>query len=401
MTPLKKTNTVPTIAAVVLFIAMAAYFGFYAWRSTREALVTSPAVKTTLTETADITGIAVREETVLASDRTYVFVSAEDGKDIAKGAVIASAMDSEAALERAGRKHELENEISYLQTMLSGITTTDDLTLRDDAIRTAVLAISACTATGDLSGLDGACVELSSLVFSDNSTASQSDLDALKSELDGIENSTYSDAEDITAPEAGLFTTIVDGYEGLTPDKLSDLSPADVKQMVSDKGTVPAGTIGKLVTGFRWYFAGVMADADAAKLSEGNTVTVSFGRYYSGTIKMRVEHISTSSGGQRAVVLSSLYALSDTLAMRAADAEIICSEYTGLRVPTKALHVDENGNSFVYMVTADQVAVKPVKTICETGDYFLVSIETDADALREGDEVVVSGKNVHAGMVIN
>jgi putative membrane fusion protein len=380
---------------------MAAYFGFYAWRSSREALVTSPAVKTTLTETADVTGIAVRDETVIASDRAYVFVSAGDGKDISKGAVIASAMDSEAALERAGRKHELENEISYLETMLSGITTSDDLSRRDDAIRSAVLAISACTATGNLTGLDGACVELSSLVFSDDTAVSESDLDALKSELESIENSTYSDSEDITAPESGIFTTILDGFENLTPDTLSDLSPADVKQMLSDQGTIPTGAIGKLVTGFRWYFAGVMSDADAEKLSEGTSVNVSFGRNYGDTVKMRVEHISTASGGQRAVVLSSLYALSDTLAMRAADAEIICSECTGLRVPTKALHVDVDGNSFVYLVTADQVAVKTVETLCETGDYFLVAIGTDADALREGDEVVVSGNNVHEGMIID
>ncbi|NCC68725.1 MAG: hypothetical protein EOM14_11140, partial [Clostridia bacterium] len=147
-----------TMAAVVLFLAMAVYFGVYVWQSTREALVTSPAVKTTVTETAEITGIAIREETVISSDRAYVFISADDGKEISRGAVIASAMDSESAMERAGRRRELENEISYIETMLSGITSADDLTERDDAIRSAVLSLSECVATGDLSDLDGACV---------------------------------------------------------------------------------------------------------------------------------------------------------------------------------------------------------------------------------------------------
>lgn len=379
---------------------MAAYFGFYAWRSTRNTLVTSPAVKTTLTESAAITGIAVRSETVVSSDRAYVFVSAEDGEQIPSGAVIASAMDSEAALERAGRRQELVNEIGYIRTMLSGITTTDDLTRRDDAIRTAVLAISSGVSTGNLSGLDSACMALTSLVFSGSASVSESDLDALEQELSDLESGSYADSEDILAPQAGLFTTIVDGREPLTPDMLSDLSPSDVKRMMDDSGAVPSGAIGKLVTGFRWYFAGIMDSGDAAKLSEGDTVTVSLGKYYGDTVKMRVEHISTSSGGRRAVVLSSLYALQETLAMREADAEIVCSQHTGLRVPAKALHVDGDGRAFVYVNTANQVAVKYVETLYETGDCFLVALQTDADALRAGDEIIVSGKTVTEGMII-
>jgi hypothetical protein len=399
--PLKKTNTVSTIAAVVLFLAMAVYFGVYVWQSTREALVTSPAVKTTVAESADITGIAVREETVLSSDRAYVFLRADDGKEIAKGAVIASAMDSESAMERAGRRRELENEIGYIETMLSGITSADDLTERNAVVRSAVLALSACVATGDLTELDGACVKLSSLIFSESASVSEADLDALKLELSSIENTTYSDSEDITAPESGLFTTILDGYESLSPDMLTDISPVDIKGFLSGEGSVPSGAIGKLVTGFRWYFAGVMDAEAAGKLTEGDSVAVSFGRYYGDDIRMRVEQISTPSGGECAVVLSTLDALSGTLAMRAAEASILSSEFTGLRVPAKALHVDEDGKSFVYVVAANQVAVKYVETICQAGDYYLVSIETDADALREGTEIIVSGKAVYEGMILD
>jgi hypothetical protein len=399
--PLKKTNTVSTIAAVVLFLAMAVYLGVYLVQSTRETLVTSPAVKATVTDTAEISGIAVREETVISSERAYVFVNAEDGSFISSGSVVASAMDSEAALERAGRKRERENEISHISTLLSGISSSDDLTERDAAIRSAILSLSAAVSADKLSDLDGACVELTSLIFSDGDTAvSEADLEALESELSSIEGSTYTDSEDILAPEAGLFSTILDGRESLTPDMLANISPADVKQMISDKGSTPAGAIGKLITSYRWYFAGVMSADDAENLSEGDYVTVSLGRYYGGEVSMRVEQISTASGGERAVVLSSLNALADTLAMREADAEIICSEYTGLRVPAKAIHVDDDGNSFVYVVTAGLVDVKYVETVCQSGDYYIVDIGSAADSLREGNEIIVSGKNVQAGMIV-
>jgi putative membrane fusion protein len=379
---------------------MAAYLGINLWKGTRDALVTSPAVKTTVTETAEITGIAVRSETVIASDRAYVFVTAQDGEQLSADSVIAAAMDSEAALERAGRRRELENEISHIETILSGITSADDLTKRDSAIRTAMLSLSACTATGNLSQLDSACVALTSLIFSDSASVSETDLEALKLELRSLENSAYTDFEELLAPQSGLFTTIVDGHEALTPDMLSNLTTTDIKRFMSEPGSIPQGAIGKLITSFRWYFAGVMDDEDAAKLTEGKTVTVSLGRYYGEKVSMRVEHISTSSGGERAVVLSSLNALAETLAMREAAAEIISSEYTGLRVPTKALHVDESGNTFVYVIAANQIAVKSVKTLYQAGDYYLVEIETSADALREGDKIIVSSKTVYEGMIV-
>ena len=43
---------------------MAAYLGVYIFQSTQSTLQTSPAVRATLTDTAELTGIAVRREEV-------------------------------------------------------------------------------------------------------------------------------------------------------------------------------------------------------------------------------------------------------------------------------------------------------------------------------------------------
>lgn len=381
---------------------MVAYLGFYLVRALGDTIVTSPAVLTTITETASMSGIAVRDELVLTSDRSYIFVSAEDGAQVAKGTVLASAMDSEEALERAGRRRELQNEISRVETLLSGLTTADDLTERDAAVRKAVLDLSACISRGELGSADSAGVALSSLVFgTDGTAATQEELAGLQAELSALESGTWADSEDITAPDSGLFSTILDGYESLTPDDLSNLNTTGLKALMSTQPETADGAIGKLVTGWRWYFAALVDADDAGDLTPGDYVNVTFGRHYTGQVSMRVESVSVGNGGQCAVVFSSLRALADTLAMREADAEVVKSEVTGLRVPLRAIHVDEDGGSFVYIASAGLVEVKYVEIEKDAGDYVLVALSADASGLREGNEIIVEGRNIREGMVID
>ena len=73
--------------------------------------------------------------------------------------------------------------------------------------------------------------------------------------------------------------------------------------------------------------------------------------------------------GEVAVVFACNNALADTLAMRKATADVVYSEHTGLRVPLKAVHMDDDGQTFVY-------------------------------ALRAGNDIVVSGKGLSDGRVI-
>jgi hypothetical protein len=379
---------------------MAAYLGVYIFQSTQRTVQTSPAVKTTLTDTADLRGIAVRQEEVLLTGRSYVFVTADDGATVSRGEVLASAMDSEAAMERAGRKKELQSEISRMEALLTGLDTVGDLTERDSAVRKAVFSLAGCVSSGDLSDLPSAAASLSSLLMSGSGSASQAELDALKAELTSMQNNTYSDSEDIVSASSGVFTTVLDGWEGVEPLSLSDLTPSGLNALMEARQDVPQGAIGKVVTDFRWYFAVLMDKAPAGDLTVGDYVPVDLGRHYSENVTMRVESISSPQNGQCAVVLSTLKALSETLAMRLADAEMITHSYTGLRVPTKALHVDEDGRAYVFVAAGGLVDTRYVTTLYQSSDYYLVEVESHADALREGDEIIVRGKNVEEGAIL-
>ena len=108
---MKKTNTFTNIAMFVLFAAMLVYLGVYLFRSTQQSYATAPAVLVTVSESGQASGIVVREEQVIASDKEFLSLSVDDGKEVARGGEIAIGVDSKAALDSASRARELKKEI--------------------------------------------------------------------------------------------------------------------------------------------------------------------------------------------------------------------------------------------------------------------------------------------------
>ena len=100
--------------------------------------------------------------------------------------------------------------------------------------------------------------------------------------------------------------------------------------------------------------------------------------------------------GRRVILLSCGQHMSDVLGMRFQDAELVLSEVSGLRIPRRALHVDDRGRPFVYVQTALLAEKKLVQVLRDFGDYYLVA----GEQLRAGDQVIISAKNLYEGKVV-
>ncbi|MCD8359143.1 MAG: hypothetical protein LUC06_08130, partial [Oscillospiraceae bacterium] len=130
---MKRTDRLTNFISILLFLAMLAYVVAFAARSMQDVTVTAEALAVEYQLSGVASGIVVRDETVLSSSETYIDVSVEDGKLVAVGASLATAVSSEQGLERLNRMHELESEISRVESALAEADTADDLTTRDDS----------------------------------------------------------------------------------------------------------------------------------------------------------------------------------------------------------------------------------------------------------------------------
>ena len=86
---MKKTDTFTKILAYVLLGALVVYMAAWLWRSTHNSVVTAPVTAVTVSDSVQADGVAVRQEELLTSDRTYVSVQAQDGQAVASGSTLA------------------------------------------------------------------------------------------------------------------------------------------------------------------------------------------------------------------------------------------------------------------------------------------------------------------------
>ena len=88
--------------------------------------------------------------------------------------------------------------------------------------------------------------------------------------------------------------------------------------------------------------------------------------------------------------------------IRKADCRLITTTYSGLKVSNDALRVVD-GQEGVYVLVGQKIVFKPVEVIYSSDDFTLVSSSgsTGSRVLKENDEVVVGGKDLFDGKVVN
>lgn len=399
---MKRKDTATTAIALVLFLTFLAYAGVYAYRFFVGGIVTAEAVSATVSIGGVASGIIVREETVLESGEEYIDITAEEGEKLGAGQAIATAMSSEAGLQRANRLREVKLEISRAEAALQTSSGQDDLVRRDELLHSAVLGLAAAVARHDLSSLDSDISTLRSLVFEGGGEEyTEADLDALYRELLSLETSSSSDSTVLLSEESGVFSRSVDGYEHLSLLNLAGLSPASLQRLAASGRAVSENAYGKLVTSHKWYFAAVMSEADAKGLSVGSLAQLDFGRYYGSGVLADIRYISSVQNGEVAVIFECSTALSELLSIREASANVVFEQYEGIRVPTAAIYTDgETGATFVWAVTAMRLERKDVTVKYLEENFCIVEGGSDESALRVGDTVVVAGSNLYEGKVM-
>ena len=107
---MEKTDRFTKVAAVLVFLALAAYVGYYVWHQLARPVVTAMAVTTTVRESTVASGLVVRDEMLLTGSGGSVQVAVDEGQHVSAGAPLAVELSSEAALTRQSRIQELNDQ---------------------------------------------------------------------------------------------------------------------------------------------------------------------------------------------------------------------------------------------------------------------------------------------------
>lgn len=419
---MKQGKSVITFAMAAIAVALVIYFGFYVAKVFSEPYTTALAYTYTSNDSAEAVGILVRQETVLPAQTGIVDVTRSEGEKVGVGQSVAQVYrDSQAQTNQADLE-ALADQIQLLEYSSDG-GSVDSAAKLDENILQAVTALHAASGVGDYNQLEDQVRTLKSTVLKrgyvyGNGLGSEEltqKLNDLKSQYAALKQQTSSSTSSVRAPQSGVFSTLVDGYEtAVTPQTVFQLTPSSLSALLAGQGKESGGGVGKLITATRWYFASALPVSVVERLKQGGTATLRFTGDFDQDIDMRVDQIGEAEGDKSVVVFSTDRYLSQTTLLRQQTAELIFNSWSGLRIPKQALRMEkstytdketgqevQNNRLGVYALLGGRAEFKTVEVVTEGDDYYVVRSTTDeSDALRAGDEVIVRATELYDGQLL-
>ena len=397
-TPIFKILSLAVLVAVVTLLGIEGYRYFH------RSVSVSVAYTGQVTDSLSVTGWVVRQETPLPDTSGTLLRQVQEGEKVHAGQTVAMAYASKSALEVVSRLEDTELKLQQLQFARSSFLDSDAALKVDSDISDSILRLHIATADGDyatatqeMSAMKTAVLKRSysyeSLEQIDQAIAqTRSDISTLQNQLSG--------ATSVKTAVAGVYSGSTDGSEeALTPDFLADVTPARLDALSTSSAVKSAG---KIITDNTWYFAANIPAQQARELQVGQEVTLRLSKGLQQDTPAYVQSISAEEDGQVAVVLSCTRYISQVTLLRHQQGEILLREYKGLRVPSAALRMDEDGSLQLFCRLGAYVYSKPVDLVYRGDGFCLVrSAQGAADEriLRQGDLVISTARALTDGMI--
>lgn len=415
------------ILLAVVTLGVLGYFAIQAVRYFGDPLTTTLAYPYEVQMTTALSGYVVREETVLPDDTSGLLqLQRAEGERVSAGGVIAVAYADQATLDRQQEIQSLETQIEQLQYAADAALGAEVSLRLDTQILQDIIDYRTALAADRLDQAEDCGQSLRSLVLKRDYTYSDTtDFSAqvaeLQSQLNQLRSQTGASTRRITAPQAGLYSAVVDGYETvLTPQALETLTPSQFSELEPD--TSVSSTVGKLILGDTWYYAAVMDQEEAQLLQESGSLQLRFAKGIGQDLDVSLTRVSEPEDGQVVAVFRGNTYLSELTLLRRQSAEIIRETESGIRVPIEAVRLVEEtvtgedgtettvSRTGVYCIVGLEARFKPVDVVYQNEEFALVRSSLEgADGmttaqeeirLREGDEVIVTARDLYDGKII-
>ncbi len=405
------------VTVLVIFVIYQLYAAFY------NPISTEIVTQYTATDGINVTGILIRDESLITNTESgAMHFEIDDSERVASGGVIANIYATESQSIAASQMDAVKKEIDNIKE----IEEYNDLNAIDiNSINAKIFdnlndIISVC-ATGYYGDISVSKEELLNLINRKQIATGEAvdfseQLSTLEAEYNKLKTAAGSPQSKVLAKKSGYFLSSTDGYEGvLTTDKLGSLTPEFLDNLKPET-TKQKGVIGKLVSDYTWYIATSVSISESLQFKVGESLKVLTNLKSNPEISVTVERVNMSKDKDRAVVILSCQQMSAELSsMRTGAMTIVKKNYSGLKVSNKALRMkeievtDENGvtktvsQTGVYVLNGMSAAFVPVEIVYSPKDNdFVICAEIAKEgALKIYDEIIVKGKNIYDGKIID
>lgn len=404
--PRKKRNKAWLWLLVILPLI---YLGVQVWNLSNRPYRTQTAGAFTMVDSIQTAGVVVRQETVIPQEIAgVVSYTVEDVRRVSYGTEVARIFDTAYAAQCFDDARQLAQTIDSLkQAQADGANAGTDVNLILKQVSDDLYDHIAVLQSGKYAGLKEV---RSALVFSLNklgvAVGREDNYDALLAQLQASYDALAAQgvaAASVPAPRTGYFFYDVDGFEGLTVEEVSALTPQQLDALANTHTKDSGTAVGKMVTSYRWYYVTAVDATAAARFTVGRKVTLAFSDAGVTDVAAVVESVSEpDADGRVTVTLCSEQMDEHFSGLRFENVEVQFSSYTGIRISRNAMHINGEGEHGVYIKFGSMVLFRRITPIFETEAYFLVPVEPDGESnqVKLYDEIIVEGTDLFDGKLL-
>ncbi|MDR2421661.1 MAG: hypothetical protein LBD49_06140 [Oscillospiraceae bacterium] len=384
------------LVSAALFIAVVSHIGLYAYSALKNPFRTVSAESGEYSSSARAQGYVVRSERVVQGGAGEMTPAVSEGEKVAAGALIANGYSGAQALAQADEARALRLRIAQLEENRNLPAASGASSPAFDA----AFALSLAVQRRGFGELEQLCLRVGSVVFT-LAGDPETSLVELRDRLAALEAS-QTGVSRVYAPVSGVFSSAVDGFERVAPDALElVLTPGALSDMFAYAAPQSDGVAGKLITGITWYYAATIEESAAADLEAGREADVGFTGARRMTFRMRVDAVYPPEGGGCVVVFSCRSGMDKIASLRYSEADVALDSVTGLRVPKQALHLGDDGRTYVYVYSGGRAHLEYAEILGESDDVYIVRDNArEGGSLRRGAEIIVKGNGLYDGKVI-
>lgn len=405
----KKGNGMRTLLIVLLVFLLLFYIGYQAYRSAFSNVETEMAVTHSVYESINAEGLVFRSESAVpAPSGGYAYYTIENGTRVARNSVIASVYSDENSGRIKQEIAEIDQQIAAFRTIQadagSGRLSLD--VIKEQTADTVYRMIQN-TDSGKLTDIGTADFDMLSLLskkqlITGKSVDFTAKIKELQKRKSNLKSSYRAPKSKIHAPVAGYFADRSDGYEKvLTVRKLSSLTPESLKKLMNAEPK-KTGNGGKIVSGYEWYMACIVPDSYYNQLRVGRNLSLNLSFVLDEPVPVTVYSCSKGSNGKLAVVFRCDYMSAELSTIRKESVEIQLVEHTGLKVPKRAIIINDKQEAGVYVRSGNIVTFRKVEQLySEPADYAVCKIVNKDGYLRMYDDIIVGGKDLYDGKIIH
>lgn len=399
---------------LLVSILLLAYVVYQVYSATHEPVRTEVIREASVDDTVDAETFVVRNESYLETteDGTLIPLT-ESGSRVAAGEGVVAIFPTESEAADYAEMVQVQDTLqrySRLAKQKSGSAV--NLGNMSSNISNSVIDLAAMVDSGNLTGVGTQVSDIRDMILAKQiATGEEKSLESTVTELESryaVLTKKTAGYDTLVSEVSGYYIDSADGYENTVAyDGVTKLKPSEIKKLMkADPDEVSDNVIGKVASDFDWYMVFAL-DSDKAKtLKKDNTVTVNLPYSAVNSVKATVYSKSKeNSDGEVAVVLKCNRMDSYIASLRKESAEIVIHSYTGLKVPTEAIHTNEDGEKGVYVLEGNVAKFKKLRTVYSEDD-FVISSETAKDGetgnyVKRYDSVIMSGKDLTDGKIFN